>query len=405
MVPRSRRPKGGSHGAGTASGPVLGAVPRPRSRPGHHGLSSLHRHPDRHRARRRLGSSVDLPVRPRPGRGGGHQRRRGGPPGLRAPADDPVPAEVPALVVRLEPQPPPILEQSRCVLGVDGRPLSFHRRGAVRPSGLPLSGRPARPQPVASPGEVVPGDPALLCAGGPVDRGGGVGGGARGAALPLPPPPPPPPAVPATAVAGTTPRAARMPARQPSARPPVGGLSVSTGIPLRARSQATTELEFHISPAPSSSRPQTSGGTEPVRSSTRRAASRSSVTRRGPPTASDTSGMTPSRQRRISYRRKRNRARLGLPTGPSATTPRVRPSAFGIGQAFSITNRPSGTWTSSAAWYRSRGRRRPTKAWNASYRRPLSRTNQPPAPSGIQNRSTPTPRWRSAIIPIPPPPR
>lgn len=60
------------------------------------------------------------------------------------------------------------------------------------------------------------------------------------------------------------------------------------------------ELEFHISPAPSGSRPHTNVGTDGVGSSTRRAQSGSVVSRRGLSTASAMSGVTPSRQRRNS---------------------------------------------------------------------------------------------------------
>ncbi len=70
--------------------------------------------------------------------------------------------------------------------------------------------------------------------------------------------------------------------------------------PLRAMSQQMIELEFHISPAPSSSRPHTAVGTRGARSSTRCARRGSSVSRCGLSTASAASGMTPSRQRRTS---------------------------------------------------------------------------------------------------------
>ena len=52
-------------------------------------------------------------------------------------------------------------------------------------------------------------------------------------------------------------RATTSPARQPGARPPAGGWIDSVGMPLRAISHAMIEFEFHISPAASSSRPQT----------------------------------------------------------------------------------------------------------------------------------------------------
>jgi hypothetical protein len=53
-------------------------------------------------------------------------------------------------------------------------------------------------------------------------------------------------------------RATTSPARQPGARPRAGGCKDSTWRPLRAISQEVNELEFHISPAWLSSRPQTS---------------------------------------------------------------------------------------------------------------------------------------------------
>jgi hypothetical protein len=67
-----------------------------------------------------------------------------------------------------------------------------------------------------------------------------------------------------------------------------------------ASSQATTEFDVHISPAPSSSRPQTGRGTVPIAARIRRAASRSDETRRGPPTASARSGIVPPRRQRTS---------------------------------------------------------------------------------------------------------
>ena len=80
-------------------------------------------------------------------------------------------------------------------------------------------------------------------------------------------------------------RATSRPASQPGARPRDGGRSSSVGRPAVAISQATTEFEFHISPASSSSRPHTGVGTVATRSSSRRATRGSLVSRRGPPTA------------------------------------------------------------------------------------------------------------------------
>ena len=94
--------------------------------------------------------------------------------------------------------------------------------------------------------------------------------------------------------------ATTIPARHPGARPPSGGRIRSAPSPHCASSHEIKEFEFHISPARSSSRPHTGSGTDGTRSSRRRATAGSSVSRRGLSTASATSGMTPSRQRRIS---------------------------------------------------------------------------------------------------------
>jgi hypothetical protein len=142
-----------------------------------------------------------------------------------------------------------------------------------------------------------------------------------------------------------------------------------------------------MSPALRSSRPHTGVGTCGTRSSSRCARAGSSVSRRGLPTASSTSGICPSRQRRISYRKIRNRPAQRVPTGPSATTPRCSPRVSRTG-ACSITNRAAATRTSSAEWYRSHAGRRSARAATASNTRPLSRTKCPPAPSGNQYRST-----------------
>ena len=95
-------------------------------------------------------------------------------------------------------------------------------------------------------------------------------------------------------------RATTTPACQPGARPPRGGRIASTSIPLLAITHAITAFEFHISPAASSSRPQTGVGTFGTVTSTRRAHPSSSLSRTGLSTASETSGMWPPRQTRIS---------------------------------------------------------------------------------------------------------
>ena len=74
----------------------------------------------------------------------------------------------------------------------------------------------------------------------------------------------------------------------------------STPSPARASSQAITELEFHISPVPSSSRPQTGAGSEPTNSSSRLARSGSSLRTWGLATAAPASATVPPRQHRTS---------------------------------------------------------------------------------------------------------
>ena len=68
-------------------------------------------------------------------------------------------------------------------------------------------------------------------------------------------------------------------------RPHSGSVMRSAGRPAVASSQAITEFEFHISPAWSSSRPQTGRGTAATWSSSRRATFGSPVSRRAPPAA------------------------------------------------------------------------------------------------------------------------
>jgi hypothetical protein len=75
---------------------------------------------------------------------------------------------------------------------------------------------------------------------------------------------------------------------------------MSVGKPAVAISQAITEFEFHISPAPDSSRPQTGVGMVGRRSRIRCANAASSDIRTGLAIASSASGIRPSRQRRIS---------------------------------------------------------------------------------------------------------
>src|ERR1019366_925655 len=80
---------------------------------------------------------------------------------------------------------------------------------------------------------------------------------------------------------------------QPGARPPAGERRPSVSTPLRASTQAMTEFEFHISPAPSSSLPQVGVGTDGKVSTTRLACPGSSVRRTGPDAALARSGMDP----------------------------------------------------------------------------------------------------------------
>jgi hypothetical protein len=139
------------------------------------------------------------------------------------------------------------------------------------------------------------------------------------------------------------------PARQPGARPGRGGWIPPASIPARVSNHEITEFEFHISPVWCSSRPQTSGGTDGTKSRTCEARARSSATRTGLATASATSGMTPSRHRRTSYRKTRKRPASLVPTAPSTTAPCWLPSARATGVC-SMTKRPSGTTTTRAEW-------------------------------------------------------
>jgi hypothetical protein len=116
------------------------------------------------------------------------------------------------------------------------------------------------------------------------------------------------------------------PAFQPGARPPTGGSNPSVSMPARARSHEISEFEFHISPVRSSSRPHTGVGTEGARSRTRCARTTSVATRTGPDTAWARSGMEPPRQRRISYRKCRNRPEPAHPDRPPGHDPAFFPS-------------------------------------------------------------------------------
>ena len=139
------------------------------------------------------------------------------------------------------------------------------------------------------------------------------------------------------------------PARQPGARPMCGGWILPASMPPRMSNHEITEFEFHISPVWRSSRPQTRGGTDGTKSRICVARSRSFVTRAGLETASATSGMTPSRHRRTSYRKTRKRPACLVPTAPCTTAPCCSPVARGTGVC-SMTKRPSGTTTTRAEW-------------------------------------------------------
>ncbi len=84
-----------------------------------------------------------------------------------------------------------------------------------------------------------------------------------------------------TGTVGPDRRATTRPASQPGARPPGGGWSWSVSTPARASSHEISELEFHMSPVCSSSRPHTGVGTDGTRSRTRCARARSFATRSG----------------------------------------------------------------------------------------------------------------------------
>jgi len=145
----------------------------------------------------------------------------------------------------------------------------------------------------------------------------------------------------------------------PARRPPDPGKSACSdgaGMPIPATCTPRTN------PPPE---PATAGGLDPIQLSRRRdtewpmscgkvrvvgrgprsrthcARTTSVATRTGPDTAWARSGTEPPRQRRISYRKCRNRPSQLIPTGPPATTPRSSPRRFRIA-AHSMTNRRPG---------------------------------------------------------------
>ena len=155
--------------------------------------------------------------------------------------------------------------------------------------------------------------------------------------------------------AGCWRRATTSPASHPGARPPTGGRTDSTWSPLRAISQEINELEFHISPAWLSSRPQTSVGTAGTRSRTRCATNGSSVSCCGLSTASPMSGslrrasgaprngrsgnVLPDgfRPHRGQQRRARRRCRHGQALARSRSGPPVRAPQAQSGRGRKVT--------------------------------------------------------------------
>src|SRR6266849_1186578 len=140
------------------SSAVLGGLPRTTTRTLDDPLPDLYHDPDCHRAgsgiRQHL--SVELPWQ--------HERDHRGGWRLAVPrptADDPLPAEVPALVVRLEPGTVALHEPGDGIRRAHGRPLSIHGRGAVGAPGFPLPGRAAGIEQMAAAGQVVPRNPSL----------------------------------------------------------------------------------------------------------------------------------------------------------------------------------------------------------------------------------------------------
>ncbi len=141
-------------GDGALSRHVLGGLPRPPARPPHERAAHLLGDPDRDHSRR---------PRPRDGRREPAQRpdrrrRRHGRRPCRAHAA--LPAEVPALVVRLEPRAVALLQPRRGLRAAHGRHLSVDRRASVRAPRVPGGRRPGA-QPMAAAGEVAARDPAL----------------------------------------------------------------------------------------------------------------------------------------------------------------------------------------------------------------------------------------------------
>jgi len=140
---------------------------------------------------------------------------------------------------------------------------------------------------------------------------------------------------------------------------------LETSWPLLASSQDMKELEFHMSPVRSSSRPHVNVGTQCTSSSSRRARAGSVGTRHGSPTANRRSGITPSGQHRTSYLKNLERPSARAATGPDATDPRSPWGPFHAGP-ISTAHGTSSTRTMSAAWNSAAGGRCARRAASAS---------------------------------------
>src|SRR6266516_3721570 len=136
---------------------VLGRLSRPRAEPPHDRLPADRRDPDLDRRSHARRSHQRERGWTRLHAGRGHRRtalRRTAP-------DDPVPPEVPALVVRLEPRAAEVHEPGRRLPRLDGRHVPLHRRAPVRRPRPPLLGRARGAEPLAAAGEVAAGHPPL----------------------------------------------------------------------------------------------------------------------------------------------------------------------------------------------------------------------------------------------------
>src|SRR5262249_18998800 len=120
-----RRRKRYGDGSGTIPGAILGRLPGSATKQVDDGLPDLPPDTNGDRARRRLGPDLGLVRGPVLHRG----CRR--PADRRAAADDPVPAQIPQVVVRLEPGAATVQQPSRDLPSADGRHLPVDRRAPV----------------------------------------------------------------------------------------------------------------------------------------------------------------------------------------------------------------------------------------------------------------------------------